>query len=130
MKKRKLTSLVLIAGLCMGLLFETTAFAQDTNKAWSTETVQLYYTGTIQFVPSFVVPADAGYYLTQGKNVKQAYVNYTRDNESVTTNGGRLYTGTASSTSQTTQYSATAHAWDSLNPWASKTLFNYGWIYF
>ena len=49
---------------------------------------------------------------------------------SVTTNGGRLYTSTASSKTSSITYSAHAKAWDSLNPWAPVTKFKYGWIYF
>ncbi len=65
-----------------------------------------------------------------GKHVKRTYVNFTRDIQSVTTNGGRLYTSTASSKTSSITYSAHANAWDSLNPWALVTKFKYGWIYF
>lgn len=120
----------LVAILSIGLL-SGTAFAQSIDKAWSVETLYILYTGTIQFTPSYVVPASAGYSLTQGKNVKQAYVNYTRNNVSVTTNGGRLYTLTAPSKTSNTQYSAVATAWESLDPFCPyPTKFNYGWIYF
>ncbi len=130
MKRKKIIKRAIATGMLLSALIGTTAFAQDVNIAWSKETAQLYYTGYIQFRPNYKIPSDAGYSLTEGKNVKQAYVNYTRDGKSVTTNGGRLYTGTASSTSQSTIYSAEGHAWDTLNPFANKTIFNYGWIYF
>ena len=133
MKKRKLVLNRVIVSLFVSLLFVsgTSAFAaQNTNKAWVDEHIQLYYDGYIQFKPCFKVPANAGYYLTEEKYVERAYVNFTRDGESVTTNGGRLYTFTASSNQETSLYSAKARAYDSLNPWAPKTKFKYGWIYF
>lgn len=130
MKRKKIVKRAILTGMLLSTLISASAFAQSTNIAWSKETAQLYYTGHIEFKPNYTVPSNAGYDLSVGENVKQAYVNYTRDGKSVTTNGGRLYTGTASSKSQSTVYSAEAHAWDTLNPFANKTEFYYGWIYF
>lgn len=124
-------SMGVVASLCMCMFCGTKVFAaQSTNKAWCEEHIQLYYDGYIQFTPSFKIPSSPGYSLKTGKHVKRAYVNFTRDGESVTTNGGRLYTGEASSVKQTTKFSAKARAYDSLIPWAPKTRFYYGWIYF
>ncbi|HHW70812.1 MAG TPA: hypothetical protein GX392_05695 [Clostridiales bacterium] len=50
-----------------------------------------------------------------GKHVKRAYVNFTRDRQSVTTNGGRLYTSTASSKTSSIAYSARAKAYYNLS---------------
>lgn len=130
MLKKKFVSMSLAASLCLGIFSMGTASAQSINTATSVETLQIKYTGTIKFTPSYVVPNYAGYSLVAGKNVKQAYVNYTRDGNSVTTTGGRVYTGTAQSKFDPLSRSATATAWDTVNPVASKTKFNYGWIYF
>lgn len=107
--------------------------AQKTDYAKSKEKFQLQYKGYIQFVGSYCIPEDAGYHLVAGKNVKQAYVNYTRDGKSVTTNGGRLYTSKAKSKTSNTKHTATAYAWDKITLSDDPkyvTKFNYGWIYF
>ena len=122
---------ILCTVVAIASLFTVTTFAaQSTNKAWSTETAFVYYEGNATFKASFTIPSDAGYGLTVGKHVKKAYVNLTRDGDCVTTTGERCYTYEASSTSDECQYSVDGKAWDSLNPWASKTMFWYGWFYF
>jgi len=99
-----------------------TVYDYWTNK----ETLQLHYTGYIQFMPAYVSTGKYG--LAAGKQVKQAYINYSRNGESVI--GGRQYTAKASNKYSTKIYYAEASCWDSLNPFAAKTKFNYGWIKF
>jgi len=105
--------------------------AQSTNYAKSTETLQIHYTGYIQFRPSYEIPANAGYGLTKGKQVKRAYTNYTRNGKCVTTTGARVYTSTATSKTSGSLYIARSNAWDDVR-WGDKytTKFHYGWIYF
>ena len=129
MKKKVLVGIFCLVTVLV-MISSNAYAAQSTNKAWSKETLQIRYDGYIKFVPSFKIPSNPGYSLVIGKHVKRAYVNFTRDRQSVTTNGGRLYTSTASSKTSSITYSAHAKAWDSLNPWAPVTKFKYGWIYF
>ena len=131
--KRNFKKIVLSVIMAVVLSFSCciVASAQSTDYAKSKETLQIHYTGYIQFKPSYKIPANAGYSLSKGKYVKRAYVNYTRDGKCVTTTGARVYTKTAKSKKSNSMYSATAHAWDSLI-WGDKytTKFYYGWIYF
>ena len=95
-KLRKL-AITLLMMLAVCSTFGLTVCAQSTNYASSKETLQIYYTGYIQFKPNYKIPANAGYYLTQGKQVKQAYVTYSRNGKCVTTTGARVYTSKAAS---------------------------------
>lgn len=128
-KLRKL-AITLLMMLAVCSTFGLTVCAQSTNYASSKETLQIYYTGYIQFKPNYKIPANAGYYLTQGKQVKQAYVTYSRNGKCVTTTGARVYTSKAASKTSSSTFSATANAWDDLR-WGDKytTKFNYDWIY-
>ena len=112
----------------------TVEAANTTNKAWSVEyfTTWWYYDGTIQFVPSYVIPDDAGYSLKEGKRVKQAYINYTRkvDGKDTSIIGGRKYTELATNKKSKSLYTATATAKDSWNIFTNQTRFWYGWYYF
>ncbi|MEG1314041.1 MAG: hypothetical protein RSD40_06960, partial [Bacilli bacterium] len=82
MKRKKIVKRAILTGMLLSTLISASAFAQSTNIAWSKETAQLYYTGHIEFKPNYTVPSNAGYDLSVGENVKQAYVNYTRDGKS------------------------------------------------
>ncbi len=127
--KKKIIRLFCLA-LVLSIFIIGDVYAQTTNMAYSTETFQLYYTGIAEFTASYTIPTNAGYSLTAGNHVKQAYVNYTRDGVCVTTSGHRDYTYTALSVNDNCHYGVESHAWDTLNPWAPKTMFFYGWIYF
>ncbi len=116
-----LMSTLVICG-CMG----KAAYAQTYNYWTSKESFQIYYDGYIQFTPYYKTTKDSGYGLEANRYVKQAYINYSRNNESVI--GGRKYTSVA--TAGWNKVSVSASCWDSLL-WGEKynTKFNYGWIY-
>ena len=97
------------------------------NYATNTEIVQLKYKGYLQFKPSYKVPTYPGYGLIPMNYVKRGYINYVRDDQSLT--NGRAYTSLASSKNDNI-YSISREVIDSLNPWAPKTEFYYGWEYF
>ncbi len=133
---KKIRNLILIC-LCFSIILSFTsnkASANTTNKAWSVEYFAYWwhYDGTAQFVPSALMPKNPGYYLTPGKQVKQAYVNYTRkkNGEDTSIIGGRKYTRVATSKTTNAIYSVKATAKDSLNIFTNQTQFWYGWIYF
>ena len=132
----KVKTLFLYGIVICGLIFLTKgyyALAQTSDYASSKETLQIRYTGYIQFIPSYTTTSTSGYNLTANKHVKRAYVNYTRDGKSVTTNGGRLYTATAKTSSSNAVYAATAYAWDAFTLSKDEkyvTHFYYGWQYF
>lgn len=130
---RNFAFVFLVVCIC-GLSTITVEASNTTNKAWSVEyfTTWWYYDGTIQFVPSYVVPEDAGYYLETGEQVKQGYVNYTRKKNGVDTSviGGRKYTKVATDETSTSLYTVTATAKDSWNIFTNQTKFWYGWVYF
>lgn len=132
-KTKKIVMFLLAFAMLIGCPMTAEA-ANSTNKAWSVEyfTTWWYYDGTIQFVPSYVVPSNPGYDLEVGRQVKQAYINYTRKENGVDTSviGGRKWTRTATSKSSSSVYSATATAKDSLNIFTNQTKFWYGWRYF
>ena len=96
----------------------TQRFGDEINYAQNKEIFQIRYEGYIQFKPN---------HYFQGGYVKRAYFNYLRDGKSVS--GGRVYTATAP-TKNNVVYSASKSVWDSLNPFAPKTEFKYGWIKF
>jgi hypothetical protein len=100
---------------------------QSVDKAWCEESLQIRYDGYIQFTANYIIPNDPGYGLVPNNIVKQGYINFTRDGESVI--GGRKYTSVSPSMSSNAFISTSATAWDSLNPFASKTKFYYGWAY-
>lgn len=130
---KRVVWLVLAVVLVVGAYGGYSVYAQNINYAESKEIAFVHYVGYIQFRPSYKTKSSSGYYLKEKKHVKRAYVNYTRDGKSVTTNGGRLYTGTATSSSSNTIYSAKVHAWDAMTLSSDDryvTHFNYGWYYF
>ena len=127
--KKKWFVLVISLALVVGLSGSLTAYASNssdyaTNKEW----IHIKYDGYLQFVPSYKTTASSGYYLTANKNVKQGYINYTRNGVSIT--GGRLYTSTASSKTSYNTYWVSRSVWESVNPFAPTTFFYYGWVYF
>lgn len=110
----------------LGLNFSNTVNAQSSNYWTNEETFQIRYDGYIQFVPNYRTDSNSGYGLESGKYVKQAYINYVRNDESVI--GGRQYTSVA--TSGTTAIYTSASCWDSLLIGEKYTThFYYGWIY-
>lgn len=134
---KKQIAIIAMATICLMVGFNSQIFAasyQTKNYATNEETFQVRYTGYIQFVPSYRVSADADPSLSSGsvftvgdtgENVKRAYINYVRDNESVS--GGRVYTATASSKTSSSIFSTSTSVWDTLNPFAVKTKFYYDW---
>lgn len=121
---KKVLSSVLVATSLVAILGTSGAsaakvYGDSTNYVTNTETVQLKYDGYIQFQASHKF--DNAY-------VKRAYINYLRDNESLT--GGRVYTSTATTNTDSTTRSANASVWDSLNPWAPKTTFAFDFLNF
>lgn len=90
------------------------------------------YDGTLEFVPSYVTPSDPGYYLEEGRQVKQGYINFTRkkNGEDVSVIGGRKWTREATDRNTNAVYSVTATATDSLNIFTNQTRFWWDWRYF
>lgn len=140
MKKKNITRIVSTALAAVLLVGETQAVTVNAQGAitaeipedyWnSREILQIYYEGMIRFKPSYCTTASdkENYGLKKNKHVKQAYINYTRDGESVC--GGRQRTKEASKKTDSNYYRASASAWDTLNPVAAKTKFHYHWKYF
>lgn len=124
--KAKKAMVILLAA--MGVYLSSfTVFATDNY--WSNvERRQFFYDGYIQFVPCYVAVVDEGYGVEIGEHVEQAYINYTRNNKSVC--GGREYTALSTNMTEQTVYSASVSCTDTLNPFAAKTRFWYGWFYF
>lgn len=124
--RKKVLSIILCLVLSVSAL--TTVCAAGTNPNYWTnkEIIQLYYKGYIQFKPSYVCTGKYG--TTSGKKVRQAYINYTRNGESVC--GGRQYTDRAYARTEKKIYSAEASCWDTMNPFADETKFWYNWINF
>lgn len=114
-------------GLTSILLISNTAYAKESDYYTNKEVYEIKYEGYIQFVPSYTTTSSS-YGVAAYRNVKQAYINYSRDGKSVI--GGRRYTAPAAYREDGTIYSASASCYDSWNPFAAKTKFNYGWIYF
>jgi len=139
LKKKIVTRIVSTALAAVLLVGETQAVTVNAQGAitaevpedyWNShETLQIYYEGMIRFKPSYcTTEADKKYGLKKNKHVKKAYINYTRDGESVC--GGRQWTTEASKKTDSNYYKKKASAWDSLNPVAAKTKFHYHWEYF
>lgn len=139
MKKKTVTRIVSTA-LAAVLLFDGTQSvtvnaqaaitAQLPEDYWNShESFQIHYEGMIRFKPSYYTTAsDKKYGLEKNKHVKRAAINYTRDGKSVC--GGKQWTKKASKQTDSNYYDTSASAWDSLNPFASKTKFHYHWEYF
>jgi hypothetical protein len=131
-------TLILVAVTCtvLSLSLQFTvglkpAYATNTyDYASSSETLQVYYSGTVSFVPSYKTTANSGYSLKKGEHVKRAYLNYTRGGTSVI--GGRKWTSTANKATSSNRFTATASCWDNLIDWSTgaTTEFHYGWRYF
>ena len=100
-----------------------TLSAASTNYWTNKEVFQIKYEGYIQFNPSKANDTNLRG-LKKSQHVSQAYINYSRNGKSVI--GGRKYTAKGS-LHQNKIFSASATAWDTLNPFADKTMFNYGW---
>lgn len=139
MKKKIVTRIVSTALAAVLFVGETQAVTVNAQGAitsevpedyWNShETLQIYYEGMIRFKPSYrTTESDQKYGLKKNKQVKRAYINYTRNGESVC--GGRKWTKEASKKTDSNYYRASASAWDSLNPVAAKTKFHYHWEYF
>lgn len=126
--KKKVASLLVLCG-CLSMCFSSVALAASTSNYWTNrETVQFFYDGYIQFAPAYAPYSDEGYGVEIGEHVSQAYINYTRDGDSVI--GGRKYTAVASDMTSSKVYFTSASCTDTINPFAAKTRFWYDWIYF
>lgn len=122
----KKSALALAAVAVLGMGVSSNVSAQSSDYWTNEETFQIKYDGYIQFVPNYLTDSNSGYGLSSGKYVKQAYINYVRNGESVI--GGRQYTSVA--TSGTTAVHTSASCWDSLLIGEKYTThFYYGWIY-
>lgn len=127
MFNKKLVKSTALALAVVSVLGSASTVGAQSSDYWTNEeSFQLRYDGYIQFVPNYRTDSKSGYGLEANKYVKQAYINYVRNGESVI--GGRKYT--ASVSSGTTAYSTSASCWDSLIPGEKHTThFYYGWIY-
>lgn len=95
----------------------------------SVESLYFFYDGYIQFKPSHKTTSSCGHKLKSGLNVKQAWIDYRRGNESVI--GGAVYTTKATSKYSNEIHSASAKATDHLIPGEDFTTnFYLGWNYF
>ncbi|MFM1553164.1 hypothetical protein ABGF34_08180 [Helcococcus ovis] len=99
------------------------------NYAISTETLQFIYDGYLQFRAIYKTKSSDGYGLVANRNVRQGWIDYTRQGSSVI--GGRKYTEHAANIHDTNLYSVSAKAYDSLIPLEKyTTYFERGWYYF
>ena len=104
--------------------------ASSPNYATSKEVLQLRYEGYIQFKPSYVTTSTDGNGLQANRQVKQAWIDYRRNDKTVI--GGNKYTTKATSKTDSKIYSTSASCWDNLIDWgeSGRTYFYRGWIYF
>lgn len=100
------------------------------NYATSTEYIQLWYTGYIQFRASYLTKEGDGSGLKPNRHVKQGWIDYERQNTSVI--GGKKYTEVARDKYDDTIYSQSASCMDDLLDWSEngRTIFCRGWDYF
>lgn len=127
-KKLKLMILGVVFSLFIGNLTVLAAEKEyPMNHAYCKESIELYYTGYLQFQPKYYSTVTI-YDIPAYKHVKRGYINFTRNNQSVI--GGRLYTEQASDITSSKIYKIEKKVFDSLNPWAPKTMFYYGWELF
>jgi hypothetical protein len=101
------------------------------NYATSTETIQFWYDGYIQFQPGYLTTSYDGSGLQANKHVRRASIDYMRNDSSVS-NEGRQYTETAESPIGNQIYSASVSATDSIFDWGDTgtTSFYRWWYYF
>lgn len=106
------------------------AKSSSPNYASSSESAQLYYSGYIQFRPSYVTKSTDGHGLVEGRQVSQAWLDYRRNEKSVI--GGNKYTTVASSKTDNSIHSQSASCWDDILDWgeSGRTYFYRGWLYF
>lgn len=100
------------------------------NYFYSEEIKNVRYEGYIQFQASYEVQDGDGYGLVAGRHVKQAWLDYRRQGESVI--GGIKWTKVADSIFDDNVYSASASCMDDFIHWGEKgrTYFYRGWKYF
>lgn len=100
------------------------------NYFYSEEIKNVRYEGYIQFQASYEVQDGDGYGLVAGRHVKQAWLDYRRQGESVI--GGIRWTEAADSIHDDNVYSTSASCMDDLIHWgeAGRTYFYRGWKYF
>lgn len=100
------------------------------NYFYSEEIYNLGYKGYIQFQASYEVQDGDGYGLVPGRHVKQAWLDYRRQGESVI--DGIKWTEVADSIFDDNVYSTSASCMDDLIHWgeAGRTYFYRGWKYF
>lgn len=103
---------------------------QGPNYFYSEEIHNLRYEGYIQFQASYEVQDGDGYGLVVGRHVKQAWLDYRRQGESVI--GGIRWTEAADSIYDDNIYSMSAQCYDDPIRWgeAGRTYFYRGWKYF
>lgn len=127
--KKKILKFIVGSMMCFTIMLGigTNSYAANNEMDYWTnkETYQLFYHGYIQFQPCFYTTGNYG--TDVNKHVYQAYINYSRNGESLI--GGRKYTRKANSWKEYCIYHTAADCKDTLNPFAPKTKFNYGWIY-
>lgn len=125
--KKKIATLSLLFALV--LISATTAYgASSRTYSTSKEKLQFWYTGYVQVQPSYTIPSNPGYGLTNyvGKNIKQGGFWYD-------VNGnikGKTYTKAATTKKDYNIYYAEKTVTDTLNPFASKTSFYRAWTAF
>jgi hypothetical protein len=119
----KVGKTVLTCCLALGVLAGGAMVSGKTHNGFSSTTSWGKTTATVWFNPSWKIDSGAGYGLTTGKNVKQAYVRLQEGSY----DSGRVYTTAATSTSTNKEYSKSVSK--NNNPF--QTMYtNYGWIYF
>ncbi|APP03476.1 hypothetical protein [Lactobacillus delbrueckii] len=117
--KKKMTTLFFTMLTALALvptatvLAGTTTFGTAHRGAWSTETMQIHYSGGVFFYPHYATHTHVGYakYTRNGKTVASKWTTYVKNN---------------SKYSSKTKIEANISCWDTLNPTAPKTKFHYG----
>ena len=106
-----LTALALVPTATV--LAGTTNFGTTHRGAWSTETMQIHYSGGVFFYPHYATHTHVGHakYTRSGKTIASKVTTYVKHN---------------SKYSKKTKVKANVSCWDTLNPIAPKTKFHYG----
>lgn len=127
-KSRKIVCWVILVATISSIAFCVSNAATKESDYWTNkETWYYYYEGYIQFVPAYTTK-NSNYGVPKNEHVKQAYINYSRNGQSVI--GGRKYTEIAKKKTSGKTFYVTATCTDTLNPFAAPTKFNYNWITF
>ena len=105
------------AAMILVAMLLTVAYASAWNYATSTERMQLYYDVYVQIKSSF------------NENGQHAARGYIRYRNGVPADTGRLYTAYGNSASDSAIHSKSYTYTDSLDPFAAKVAFNYGFTW-